>query len=180
MQRLRAPQWRDWSGSRILYRLWQQLRQRRMYLRFRSDRRRASPHRHKDSQLCTLCRLWLARQTHEFSNAKPMCYGTTGREVRPWGRAAADGMWRRRVTAVSNNIPGHGPPPRGQPLLNLPLVNAPARPRWMPMIRALQGAERTLPMVLTAHLVDDAMSQSCHVVTGDDEPDPRGTSALTI
>jgi len=147
VQRLRAPQWREWvpplehvaaAGHRA---------EEATYLRYRliADELRDLG---IDSNCAPLVDV-AGDATHPF--LKNRCYGTDPAQVARIGRAVADAMLEGGVLPVLKHIPGHGRA-RADSHMELPEVDAPRDELeavdFLPF-KALNG----LPMGMTAHLV---------------------------
>jgi beta-N-acetylhexosaminidase len=151
VQRLRAPQWRDWSAPLDFVQAAGSNAAEAMYLRFRliAD----ELHRIGIDSNCAPMVDVAGTQTHEFLRNR--CYGTTPDVVAALGRAAADGMLAGGVLPVVKHIPGHGRATMDSHY-DLPLVNAP-RAALDAHDFAPFKALSDLPMGMTAHLVYDAI-----------------------
>lgn len=151
VQRLRAPQWRDWSAPLDFVQAAGSNAAEAMYLRFRliAD----ELHRIGIDSNCAPMVDVAGTQTHEFLRNR--CYGTTPDVVAALGRAAADGMLAGGVLPVVKHIPGHGRATMDSHY-ELPLVNAP-RAALDAHDFAPFKALSDLPMGMTAHLVYDSI-----------------------
>ena len=151
VQRLRAPQWRDWSAPLDFVQAAGSHAAEAMYLRFRLIAHEL--HRVGIDSNCAPMVDVAGTQTHEFLRNR--CYGTTPDVVAALGRAAADGMLAGGVLPVVKHMPGHGRATMDSHFA-LPLVDAP-REALDTHDFAPFKALCDLPMGMTAHLVYDAI-----------------------
>ena len=147
VQRLRAPQWRDWLPPLEHVEAAGERAEEAMYLRYR-----LIAHELRDLGIDSNCAPLVdvaGDATHPF--LKNRCYGTDPAQVARIGRAVADGMLEGGVLPVLKHIPGHGRA-RADSHMELPEVEAPQdrleAVDFLPF-KALNG----LPMGMTAHLV---------------------------
>jgi beta-N-acetylhexosaminidase len=147
VQRLRAPQWREWSPALDHVTAAGDDAAQAMYLRFRiiaAELRALGI----DSNCAPLADI-AADITHPFLRNR--CYGTDAAQVTAMARAVADGLLDGGVLPVLKHIPGHGRA-TADSHLDLPRVTA-----SLEDLRATDFAPFTalndLPMAMTAHLV---------------------------
>ncbi|MEE4346781.1 MAG: beta-N-acetylhexosaminidase [Paracoccaceae bacterium] len=147
VQRLRAPQWREWLSALDHVAAAGERAAEAMYLRFRiiaAELRALGV----DSNCAPLADI-ASDITHPF--LKNRCYGTDPAQVAAMGRAVANGLLDGGVLPVLKHIPGHGRA-TADSHLDLPRVTAPLddlRASDFAPFKALND----LPMAMTAHLV---------------------------
>ncbi len=163
VQRLRAPQWREWLPPLDHVRAAGAEAPRAMYLRYR-----LIAHELTTLGIDTNCApmVDLARPTtHPFLLNR--CYGTEPGPVAEIGRAVAQGCLDGGVLPVLKHIPGHGPS-EADSHHDLPRATAPAD-----QLTALDFAPfralADLPLAMTAHLVYTAL-----------DPDRPATTSPTV
>lgn len=151
VQRLRAPQWREWRPALDHVLAAGDDAAQAMYLRFRiiaAELRDLGI----DSNCAPLADI-ASDITHPFLRNR--CYGTDAAQVAAMARAVADGLLEGGVLPVLKHIPGHGRA-TADSHLDLPCVTAPLN-----ALRATDFAPfkalNDLPMAMTAHLVYDAI-----------------------
>lgn len=147
VQRLRAPQWREWLPALDHVAAAGERAAEAMYLRFRiiaAELRALGV----DSNCAPLADI-ASDITHPF--LKNRCYGTDPAQVAAMGRAVANGLLDGGVLPVLKHIPGHGRA-TADSHLDLPRVTA-----SLDELRASDFAPfkalNDLPMAMTAHLV---------------------------
>ncbi len=151
VQRLRAPQWREWLPPLEHVQRAGKGAERAMYLRYRiiADELRALG---VDSNCAPMVDLPNA-ETHAFLLNR--CYGYDVETVVKMGRAAAQGMLDGGVLPVLKHIPGHGRAVVDSHF-DLPVVSA-SRDDLRDSDFAPFRQLNDLPMGMTAHLVYDAI-----------------------
>ncbi len=151
VQRLRAPQWREWLPPLEHVQRAGKGAERAMYLRYRiiADELRALG---VDSNCAPMVDLPNA-DTHGFLLNR--CYGYDVETVVKMGRAAAQGMLDGGVLPVLKHIPGHGRAVVDSHF-DLPVVSA-SRDDLRGSDFAPFRQLNDLPMGMTAHLVYDAI-----------------------
>ena len=154
VQRLRAPQWREWRPALDHVTAAGGNAAQAMYLRFRiiaAELRALGI----DSNCAPLADIAFDA-THPF--LKNRCYGTDPAGVTAMARAVADGLLDGGVLPVLKHIPGHGRA-TADSHLDLPRVAAP-----LEELRATDFAPfkalADLPMAMTAHLVYAALDEA--------------------
>lgn len=151
VQRLRAPQWRDWTAPFDFVQAAGDRAADAMYLRYRLIA--AELYSVGIDSNCAPMVDIAGPQTHEFLRNR--CYGTDLDRVIACGRAAADGMLAGGVLPVVKHMPGHGRATMDSHF-NLPLVDAPHDVLAAHDFAAFK-ALTDLPMAMTAHLVYSAI-----------------------
>jgi beta-N-acetylhexosaminidase len=154
VQRLRAPQWREWLPALDHVTAAGDHAAQAMYLRFRiiaAELRSLGI----DSNCAPLADI-ASDITHPFLRNR--CYGTQAAAVAAMGRAVADGLLDGGVLPVLKHIPGHGRA-TADSHLDLPRVTA-----SLDELRATDfapfAALNDLPMAMTAHLVYEAIDDA--------------------
>jgi beta-N-acetylhexosaminidase len=151
VQRMRAPEWREWLPPLDFVARAGDHAPRAMYLMYRliaAELRAADV----DSNCAPLVDVASA-DTHPFLRNR--CYGDNPAQVSELGRAVADGLMAGGVLPVVKHIPGHG---RAQvdTHFDLPTVRAPLD-ELVETDFAPFKALNDLPMGMTAHLVFEAV-----------------------
>ncbi|UOA27044.1 beta-N-acetylhexosaminidase [Pseudosulfitobacter sp. DSM 107133] len=151
VQRLRAPQWREWLPPLDFVTAAGDQAERAMYLRGRviAHELRAIG---VDSNCAPMVDV-ACDNSHPFLRNR--CYGTDAGTVATLGRAHAQGMLDGGVLPVVKHIPGHGRATQDSHF-DLPTVAAP-RADLDAQDFAPFKALNDLPMGMTAHLVYDAI-----------------------
>lgn len=147
VQRLRAPQWREWLPALDHVAAAGERAAEAMYLRFRiiaAELRALGV----DSNCAPLADI-ASDITHPF--LKNRCYGTNPAQVAAMGRAVANGLLDGGVLPVLKHIPGHGRA-TADSHLDLPRVTASLDDLHASDFAPFK-ALNDLPMAMTAHLV---------------------------
>ncbi len=151
VQRLRAPNWREWLPPMEFVRAAGVNAAEAMYVRFR-----LIAHELYALGIDSNCAPMVdvpAPNTHEFLYNR--CYGLNAQQVALMGQAANDGMLAGGVLPVIKHIPGHGRA-TADSHFELPHVSA-ARDDLDRVDFAPFKALRDTPMGMTAHVVYDAI-----------------------
>ncbi|MEH6523627.1 beta-N-acetylhexosaminidase [Sulfitobacter sp.] len=151
VQRLRAPNWREWLPPMEFVRAAGKQADEAMYLRFR-----LIAHELYALGIDSNCAPMVdvpGPDTHEFLYNR--CYGLNAQQVALMGQAANDGMLAGGVLPVIKHIPGHGRA-TADSHFELPHVSA-SRDDLDRVDFAPFKALRDTPMGMTAHLVYDAI-----------------------
>ncbi len=151
VQRLRAPNWREWLPPMEFVRAAGENAAEAMYIRFRL----IAHELHAlgiDSNCAPMVDVPCA-DTHEFLYNR--CYGLNAQQIALMGQAANDGMLSGGVLPVIKHIPGHGRA-TADSHFELPHVSA-ARSDLDRVDFAPFTALRDTPMGMTAHVVYDAI-----------------------
>lgn len=154
VQRLRAPQWRDWPAPLDHVRQAGAGAARAMYLRYRliaAELRDLGI----DSNCAPLADIAFA-ETHDFLRNR--CYGDAPARVADLARAVADGLLAGGVLPVLKHIPGHGRA-TADSHYDLPRVTAPLDD-LVAQDFAPFAALADLPMAMTAHVVYSAIDDA--------------------
>lgn len=151
VQRLRAPQWRDWSAPMDFIRQAGDHAEAAMYMRYRLIA--AELHDLGIDSNCAPMVDVAGPATHTFLLNR--CYGTQAGAVARIGRAVADGLLDGGVIPVLKHIPGHGAA-TADSHFDLPSVSD-ALATLSERDFAPFAALKDLPMGMTAHLVYDAI-----------------------
>lgn len=147
VQRLRAPQWRDWTPPLDFVQAAGANAARAMELRYQLIALELATVG-IDANCAPVADL-IAPQTHPF--LKNRCYGSDVAEVSAIARAVAQGLLAGGCLPVLKHMPGHGRS-HLDTHLDLPLVDAP-RAELIAHDFAPFRALADLPMAMTAHLV---------------------------
>ena len=153
VQRLRAPQWREWLAPLDFVKAAGAQAERAMYLRYR-----VIAHELREIGIDSNCAPMVDvadTTTHDFLRNR--CYSDDAATVASLGRAAADGMLDGGVLPVVKHIPGHGRA-TADSHFDLPKVDAP-RDGLDAHDFAPFKALNDLPMGMTAHLVYSAIDE---------------------
>ena len=154
VQRLRAPNWREWLPPMEFVQTAGTNAAQAMYIRFRLIA-------HElyalgiDSNCAPLVDV-ATDATHPFLRNR--CYGSDPSTVATLGRAAADGMLAGGVLPVVKHIPGHGRA-TSDSHFDLPRVAA-SRRSLAAQDYAPFAALNDLPMAMTAHVVYEAIDSA--------------------
>ena len=151
VQRLRAPQWREWLPPLEHVAEAGKNAAEAMYVRYRLIA--AELHDLGIDSNCAPLVDVAGPQTHDF--LKNRCYGFDAGTVARMGRAVADGLLDGGVLPVLKHIPGHGRAVVDSHL-DLPVVDAP-HAELSSIDFAPFHALNDLPMGMTAHLVYSAL-----------------------
>lgn len=146
VQRLRAPQWRNWPAPMDHIDMADAQASEAMYLRYRLIA--AELHALGIDSNCAPLVDVAGATTHDF--LRDRCYGTDPAHVALLGRAVADGLLDGGVLPVVKHIPGHG---RAQADSHLDLPVVTEDKEALDIDFAPFRALNDLPMGMTAHLV---------------------------